>query len=68
MSFFSEDRVLEMPLGPDPCGSRSIVADAVREALRSRFTGILDVNYGDDTHFVSPATSACRNGCCGHQH
>jgi ketosteroid isomerase-like protein len=53
MSFFSEDCVLEMPRGPDPWGSRSVGAAAVREALRSRFTGIPDVNYGDDTHFVS---------------
>ena len=53
MSFFSEDCVLEMPRGPDPWGSRSVGATAVREALRSRFTGIPDVHYGDDTHFVS---------------
>ncbi len=53
MSFFSEDCVLEMPRGPDPWGGRSVGAAAVREALRSRFTGIPDVHYGDDTHFVS---------------
>jgi ketosteroid isomerase-like protein len=53
MSFFSEDCVLDMPRGPDPWGSRFVGAVAVREALRSRFTGIPDVRYGDDTHFVS---------------
>lgn len=53
MSFFSEDCVLEMPRGPDPWGSRSVGTAAVREALRSRFTGIPDVHYSDDTHFVS---------------
>ena len=53
MGFFSEDCVLEMPRGPDPWGSRSVGAAAVREALRSRFSGIPDVHYGDDTHFVS---------------
>jgi hypothetical protein len=44
MSFFSEDCVLEMPRGPDAWGSWSVGAAAVREALRSRFTGIPDVN------------------------
>src|SRR6266478_2195005 len=53
MSFFSEDCVLEMPRGPEPWGSRSIGTAAVREALRSRFTGIPDVHYDEDTHFVS---------------
>jgi len=53
MSFFAEDCVLEMPRGPDPWGSRSVGAAAVREALRSRFTGILNVHYGDATHFVA---------------
>jgi ketosteroid isomerase-like protein len=53
MSFFSEDCVLEMPRGPEPWGSRSVGITAVREGLRSRFTGIPDVHYGDDTHLVS---------------
>jgi len=38
-----------MPRGPDLWGSRYGTA-AVREALRSRFAGIPDVHYGDDTH------------------
>src|SRR5258708_19501271 len=61
MSFFSEDCVLEMPRGPDPWGSRSVGAAAVREALRSRFTGIPHVHYAADTHFVSVdiAASQC---------
>ena len=53
MSFFSGDCVLEMPRGPDPWGSRSVGTAAAREALRSRFTGIPDVHYDDDTHFIS---------------
>jgi ketosteroid isomerase-like protein len=53
MSFFAEDCVLEMPRGPDPWGSRSVGFAAVKEALRSRFTGIPDVHYGDGTHLVS---------------
>ena len=53
MSFFAEDCVLEMPRGPDPWGTRSVGFAAVKEALRSRFTGIPNVHYGDATHFVS---------------
>jgi ketosteroid isomerase-like protein len=53
MSFFAEDCVVEMPRGPDPWGSRSVGFAAVKEALRSRFTGIPDVHYGEDEHFVS---------------
>jgi ketosteroid isomerase-like protein len=53
MTFFSTDCVLEMPRGPDPWGSRYIGAAAVKEGLRSRFAGIPDVRYEDDTHFVS---------------
>jgi len=53
MSFFSDDCVLEMPRGPDPWGSRFVGAVAVAEALRARFTGIRDVHYSDDAHFVS---------------
>jgi ketosteroid isomerase-like protein len=53
MTFFSADCVLEMPRGPDPWGSRYVGAAAVKEGLRSRFAGIPDVRYEDDTHFVS---------------
>ena len=53
MSFFADDCVLETPRGPEPWGRRYIGADAVREGLRSRFTGIPDVHYGDDMHFVA---------------
>jgi ketosteroid isomerase-like protein len=52
MRFFSEDCVLEMPRGPDPWGSRYVGFAAVKEGLRSRFTGIPDVRYDDDTHLV----------------
>jgi ketosteroid isomerase-like protein len=53
MSFFADDCVLEMPRGPDPWGARSVGKAAVGEALRSRFAGIPDVCYDDDTHLVS---------------
>ena len=52
MGFFTDDAVLEMPRGPDPCGSRYEGRAAVREALRGRFTGLPDVHYGNDVHFV----------------
>ena len=53
MAFFSEDAVLESPRGPTPHGTRFVGRDAVREGLAARFTGIPDVHYGDDDHFVS---------------
>lgn len=53
MSFFAEDCVLEMPRGPAPWGTRYTGSVAVREGLRSRFSGIPDVHYTDDTHFVA---------------
>jgi ketosteroid isomerase-like protein len=52
MSFFVDDCVLEMPRGVDPWGTRYSGSKAVREGLRSRFQGIPDVHYSDDTHFV----------------
>jgi ketosteroid isomerase-like protein len=52
MGFFDDDCVLEMPRGPDPWGARFVGAAAVREGLRARFTGIPDVHYGEDTHFL----------------
>lgn len=56
MTFFSADCVLEMPRGPDPWGSRYVGVAAVKEGLRSRFAGIPDVRYEDDTHFVAGDT------------
>jgi ketosteroid isomerase-like protein len=53
MTFFAADCVLEMPRGPDPWGRRYVGHDAVREGLRTRFAGIPDVRYEDDSHFVS---------------
>jgi ketosteroid isomerase-like protein len=53
MSFFADGCILEMPRGPDPWGTRYIGFEAVKEGLRSRLVGIPDVQYTDDTHFVS---------------
>jgi ketosteroid isomerase-like protein len=52
MAHFADDCVLEMPRGPHPWGSRVTGASAVREGLASRFTGIPDVHYGDEHHWV----------------
>jgi steroid delta-isomerase-like uncharacterized protein len=56
MRFFADDCVLEMPRGPHPWGQRMTGKAEVREGLRSRFTGIPDVRYEDDSHFVSGNT------------
>src|SRR5579864_6604017 len=53
MSYFTEDCSFDMPRGPHPFGQRYLGKAAVREGLASRFTGIPDVHYGDDRHFVS---------------
>ena len=53
MEFFVDDCVLEMPRGPHPWVQRFEGWDAVREGLASRFAGIPDVHYGDDSHFVA---------------
>lgn len=53
MEFFADDCVFEMPRGPDPWGRRYVGRDEVRQGLASRFAGLPDVHYGDDTHWVS---------------
>lgn len=53
MTFFTDDCILEMPRGPNAWGRRYVGCVAVKEGLRARFTGIPDVQYTDDTHFIS---------------
>jgi ketosteroid isomerase-like protein len=53
MSFFADDCVLEMPRGPDPWGRRLEGRKGVREGLATRFAGIPDVHYGDESHWVA---------------
>ena len=53
MEFFTDDGVFQSPRGPDPWGRRFDGKAAVREGLAMRFTGIPDVHYGGDDHFVS---------------
>jgi steroid delta-isomerase-like uncharacterized protein len=53
MHFFADDCVLEMPRGPDPWGRRYVGKQQVRAGLATRFTGIPDVHYDEERHFVS---------------
>lgn len=52
MAFFADDCVLEMPRGPQSWGRRLVGKDRVREGLASRFAGLPDVHYGQDSHWV----------------
>lgn len=52
MGFFAEDCEFFMPRGPEPSGTRYVGKPAVRQGLATRFAGIPDVHYGDDTHWV----------------
>ena len=52
MGFFTEDCVLETPRGPSACGTQFIGHDAVRGGLAQRFSGLPDVHYGDDEHWI----------------
>lgn len=52
MEFFAEDCSLDMPRGPDAWGQRFVGKAAVREALATRFSGLPDVHYSDDRHWV----------------
>jgi ketosteroid isomerase-like protein len=52
MAHFAEDAVFESPRGPDRWGQRFVGVDQIREAFAGRFSGIPDVRYQDDDHFV----------------
>ena len=53
MDFFSDDCSFDSPRGADPWGQRFTGKAQVCEGLAKRFTGIPDVHYGDDIHWVS---------------
>ena len=53
MKHFAEDAVFESPRGAEAFGQRFVGRDAVREAFAGRFSGIPDVRYTDDDHFVA---------------
>lgn len=52
MSYFSADCILYLPRGVGPRGDRYVGKAEVRTGLATRFEGIPDVHYGDDTHWV----------------
>ncbi|MDX6410283.1 MAG: hypothetical protein QOE13_3354 [Gaiellaceae bacterium] len=52
MAFFAEDCSLDMPRGNQPFGTRYIGKADVRTGLASRFSGLPDVHYGEDEHWV----------------
>ena len=62
MAHFADDCVMELPRGPEPWGTRYCGRDEVRVGLASRFSGIPDVHYDQDSHWVAGdrGTSAWR--------
>ena len=52
MDCFADDCVFYMPRGSGVRGDQYVGKDAVRAGLATRFSGIPDVHYGDDRHWV----------------
>jgi len=52
MAWFAEDAVFEGPRGTEAWGTRFTGKEAVRQAFAGRFSGIPDVRYQQDDHFV----------------
>lgn len=52
MRYFAEECVLYMPRGAAPRGDLYVGKEAVRAGLATRFAGIPDVHYGEDSHWV----------------
>lgn len=52
MVHFASDAVFEGPRGTEPWGTRFVGKTAVHEAFAARFSGIPDVRYRQDEHFV----------------
>jgi len=52
MTYFHDDCVFYMPRGKAPRGDRYVGKREVRAGLATRFEGIPDVHYGDDTHWT----------------
>jgi ketosteroid isomerase-like protein len=53
MRHFTDDAVFESPRGPAAHGQRFVGIEEVRQAFAGRFSGIPDVRYQEDEHFVS---------------
>jgi len=52
MDYFHDDCVFYMPRGKDPRGDLYVGKQEVRAGLSTRFEGIPDVHYGEDTHWA----------------
>lgn len=52
MGYFHDDCIFYMPRGKGPRGDRYVGKQEVRSGLSTRFEGIPDVHYGDDTHWT----------------
>jgi ketosteroid isomerase-like protein len=52
MKYFDDDCVFFMPRGKGPRGDRYVGKQEVRAGLATRFEGIPDVHYGNDTHWL----------------
>ncbi len=50
---FADDAVFESPRGPEAWGQRFEGLAQIGEAFAARFSGIPDVRYQDDDHFVA---------------
>ena len=52
MVHFAADAVFEGPRGTDPWGTRFVGSKEIREGFAARFSGIPDIRYQHDEHFV----------------
>ncbi len=52
LAHFAPDAVFESPRGPEPWGQRFVGLEAIRGAFAARFSGIPDIRYQEDDHFV----------------
>jgi ketosteroid isomerase-like protein len=53
LKHFADDAVFESPRGPERWGQRFEGIEAIRDAFAARFSGIPDVRYQEDEHFVA---------------
>jgi ketosteroid isomerase-like protein len=52
MDYFADECVFYMPRGASPRGDRYVGKAEVRAGLAKRFSGVPDVHYGEDRHWV----------------
>jgi len=53
MTFMADDCVFESTAGPEPCGTRHVGRELVREAFSRVFAAFPDARFGAPRHFVS---------------